>query len=622
LFGIVQLMCGIFGYVGNKKNAAQVIHEGLKRLEYRGYDSWGIATKVKSQKSKVKTTKEKNGFVVEKHVGKIGNRKLGSKLLKSDANLGIGHTRWATHGGVTIANAHPHLDCKNGIAVVHNGIIENFLELKEQPIKKGHVFVSKTDTEVVPHLIEENLTHPHPNPLSKGGGEGRFTGAVRDAFNKLKGLNAIVVVCSSSQEIIAAKTGSPLIVGTSDREFFVASDVSGIIKYTRKVIFLEDNQMAVLGKNLRLLELPWGKEIKPKYNILEWKFEEAEKGKFEHFLLKEIYEQPRVIENIALNYEGEAKKLAKLIEKAFGTFMLGCGTASYAALFGIYLFSRIAKKHINFSIGSEFNYLENYLTSKSLVIPISQSGETIDVVEPVEKAKEKGAKIAAIVNVLGSTLYRQADYKILLGAGVEKAVIGTKSFIAMISVLLLTAYAYIGGEDLGKKLLLKTAINVEDILKDSFIAKIKKLAQELKNKEHIYVIGRGLSYAAALEATLKIKETSYVHAEGFAGGELKHGVIALIEKNTPCIVMASNDETYDDIVSNAQEIKARGGLMIGIGPKDNEVFDRFIETEDLKEATIIPQIVISQLVSYNLAIIRGIKDPDKPRNLAKSVTVK
>jgi len=586
-------MCGIFGYIGNKNNAAHIAFEGLKLLEYRGYDSWGIA---------VKSDKE---LVVEKHVGKIGDAKV--DLPKS--TLGIGHTRWATHGGVTVANAHPHLDCTKTIAVIHNGIIENFEELKNDLIKKGHTFVSETDTEVVSHLIEKYLKK-----------EG-FSSAVRDAFNQLKGLNAIIVA-NSSDQIIAAKNGSPLIAGIGKDALFIASDVSGIIKYTKHVIFLEDNQMIILGKDIKLFNLPDGKAIKPVINKLTWKFEEAEKGRFKHFILKEIYEQPRVIENIALAYKENVEKLASLIKKAFGTFMLGCGTASYAALYGTYLFSKIAKKHVNFSIGSEFNYLEDYLTKDSLVIPISQSGETIDVLEPVYSAKKKGSTIAAIVNVLGSTLYRHADYKILLNAGLEKAVVGTKSFIAMVSVLLLTAYTYIDRQESGKTLLVKAAKNVERILGNSFIAEIKKVAKSLKDKEHIYIIGRGLSYAAALEATLKIKETSYIHAEGFAGGELKHGVIALIDKDTPCIVIAPNDETYDDIISNAQEIKARGGMIIGIGPKDNRVFDRFLETEDLKEATIIPQIVISQLLAYNLAIARGISDPDKPRNLAKSVTVK
>lgn len=587
-------MCGIFGFVSNKNSSANKIVQGLKVLEYRGYDSWGIAVK------------EGKKLLVEKHVGKIGD----AKTILPDTSLGIGHTRWATHGGVTVANAHPHTDCKKQIAVVHNGIVENFAQLKEDLLKKGHKFISETDTEVIPHLIEENLKH-----------EG-FASAVRDAFNSLKGLSAVVVAYAPSKEIVAAKTGSPLVVGIGDKELFIASDASAIVKHTKKVIFLEDNQMVILGDSLKLIKLPEGEEIKPNFHTLDWKFEETQKGKYKHFLLKEINEQPRVIGNIALNYAVEINNLAKLIDQAFGTFMLGCGTASYSALAGTYLFSRIAKKHVNFSIGSEFNYLEDYLTDKSLVIPISQSGETIDVVDPVANAKKKGSKIAAIVNVLGSTLYRQADFKILLGAGQEKAVVGTKSFIAMVAVLLLTAYSLVDKQTQGKNLLIKAAENVKKILREGFAENIKKVANDLKNKEHIYIIGRGLSYATALEATLKIKETSYIHAEGFAGGELKHGVIALIEKGTPCIVFAPNDETYDDIVSNAQEIKARGGFIIGIGPKNNNVFDRFLETWDVGDATIIPQVVISQLLAYYLALKRGIKDPDKPRNLAKSVTVK
>jgi len=587
-------MCGIFGYVGKQNKAADIILEGLKLLEYRGYDSWGIAVK------------QGKKLVYEKHVGKIGD----AKVNLPQSILGIGHTRWATHGGVTVANAHPHLDCAKSIAVVHNGIVENFQELKEDLIKKGHKFISETDTEVIPHLIEENLKH-----------EG-FSSSVRDSFNDLRGLNAVVVANAVSKEIVAAKTGSPLVIGIGDQELFVASDASAIVKHTKKVIFLEDNQMVILGERLKLIRLPNGEEIKTDIHILDWKFEESEKGKYKHFLLKEINEQPRVIENIALNYTAEINSLAKLIREAFGTFMLGCGTASYSALAGTYLFSRIAKKHVNFSIGSEFNYLEDYLTDKSLVIPISQSGETIDVVDPVAQAKKKGSKIAAIVNVLGSTLYRQADFKILLGAGQEKAVVGTKSFIAMVSVLILAAYSLVEKQTQGKSLLIKAAGNVKKIITPEFAENIKKVANDLKNKEHIYIIGRGLSYATALEATLKIKETSYIHAEGFAGGELKHGVIALIEKKTPCIVFAPQDETYDDIISNAQEVKARGGFIIGIGPKNNNVFDRFLETDDVGDATIIPQVVISQLLAYYLALKRGIKDPDKPRNLAKSVTVK
>jgi len=587
-------MCGIFGYTGNKQNAANIVLEGLKGLEYRGYDSWGIAIKVGDT------------IESEKHVGKIGV----AETSLPESSIGIGHTRWATHGGVTVENTHPHTDCKKQIAVLHNGIVENFQELKDELQKKGHKFVSETDTEVIAHLIEENLKTKD------------FVTSVRESFNILKGLNAIVALYTKSAQIVAAKTGSPLILGIGENELFVASDASEIIKHTKQVIFLEDRQMAVLDKKITLYSLPEGVEIEAKVHTLDWKFEKAEKGDFAHFILKEIHDQPRVVENIALNFRTEINTLAKMIQEAHGTFLLGCGTASYAALASVYLFSSIAKKHVNFSIGSEFKYLEDYLTTQSLLIPISQSGETIDVVEPVEKAKKKGVKVAAITNVLGSTLYRQANFKLLLNAGVEKAVIATKSFIAMVSVLLLTAYTLNDKQDEGIEMLKAASNNVAEILKGDVISQIKKITKKLEKHEHIYILGRGVSYATALEATLKIKETACIHAEGFAGGELKHGVISLIDKGTPCIIIAPNDSTFDEIISNAQEVKARGAFVIGIGPKNNNVFDEFIQTADVKEATMIPQVVISQLLAYELAIARGIPDPDKPRNLAKSVTVK
>jgi glucosamine--fructose-6-phosphate aminotransferase (isomerizing) len=596
-------MCGIFGYIGKRDNAAEIIFNGLKTLEYRGYDSWGIA---------IKNQEAGNGkLTAEKETGKLPDKLPKSSILHLKSNLAIGHTRWATHGGVTEKNAHPHLDCEKNIAVVHNGIIENFLELKKALIDQGHTFKSETDTEILPHLIEEQMKS----------GKG-FATAVRDTFNLLAGMNAIVVAYAPSREIVAAKNGSPLAVGIGDGELLIASDAAGISEFTKDVIFLGDHQMVILGETVKVLRLPEGNEIKPEITKLTWHFENSSKGNYPHFILKEIHEQPKVVEQIALTYTDETKKLANLIKKAYGTFMLGCGTASYAALAGTYLFSSIAKKHINFTIGSEFKYLEDYVKEGTLVIPISQSGETIDVVEPVENARQKGATIAALVNVLGSTLYRQADHKFLLGAGQEKAVVATKSFMAMFSILFQAAYTLVEKPNDAKERLLQASQNIKEILKDANKAKIKDLATEIKNREHIYILGRGLSYATAMEATLKIKETSYVHAEGFAGGELKHGVIALIEKGTPCIIFAPEDETYEEIISNAQEVKARGGFIIGIGPRNNEVFDRFIQTADCKEATLLPQVAVAQLLAYYLALARGITDPDKPRNLAKSVTVK
>lgn len=588
-------MCGIFGYIGPRTDAPEIVLDGLKTLEYRGYDSWGVAAKVGK------------AIEVDKHIGKIGN----ATINLPDSSLSIGHTRWATHGGVTDINAHPHVDCSKQIAVIHNGIIENFEEIKEELIQKGHTFVSETDTEVVPHLIEENLK-------SEG-----FATAVKDAFNRLTGMNAIVVLYSPSKEIIAAKTGSPLVVGIGENEYFIASDAAGIVKYTKKVIFLGDNQMVILGDSLKLLSLPDGKTTSPEISTLDWKFEEADKGDYKHFFLKEIHEEPRVVKHIATTAGDTTSKFADLINNAFGTFMIACGSASYAGIGATYMFAKIAQKHINFAIGSEFKYFEDFVTPQTLLIPISQSGESIDVIEPVTRMKkEKNVKVASVVNAIGSTLYRLSDFKALLECGPERAVVATKSFIAMLSMLLLTAYTLAGRQKEGQELLLKASDNIQELLKDESIDKIKDVADFLKTKEHIYIIGRGVSYTAALEATLKIKEATYIHAEAFPGGELKHGVIALIEKGTPCIVFAPNDETYEEIVSNAQEVKARGGYIIGIGPKNNKVFDVLLSTEDIGEATLLPQVAISHLLGYYLSLARGVPDPDKPRNLAKSVTVK
>lgn len=588
-------MCGIFGYIGPKTNAAEMVLDGLKLLEYRGYDSWGVAVKVGQS------------IQVDKHIGKIGN----ATVNLPESSLGIGHTRWATHGGVTDLNAHPHLDCSKEIAVIHNGIIENFEELKEELISKGHIFISETDTEVVPHLIEENLK-------TQG-----FATAVRHAFNRLHGMNAIVVAYAPSKEIIAAKTGSPLVIGIGDGEFFIASDAAGIVKHTKKVIFLSDNQMVILGQTLKLLSLPDGQEITPEETILDWKFEEASKGDFAHFFLKEIHEEPRVVNHIAMTGGDTTTKFAELINNAYGTFMIACGSASYAGIGATYMFAKIAKKHINFAVGSEFKYFEDFVTSKTLFIPISQSGESIDVIEPVTRVKsQKGVTVASVVNALGSTLYRVSDFRALLECGPERAVVATKSFMAMLSMLLLTAYTVDGRQKEGQELLKLAAINIQELLSEESVGEVKKVAELLKNTEHIYIIGRGVSYTAALEATLKIKEATYIHAEAFPGGELKHGVMALIEKGTPCIVFAPNDETYDEIISNAQEVKARGGFIIGIGPRDNKVFDVLLKTADIGDATLLPQVAVSHLLGYYLSLARGIPDPDKPRNLAKSVTVK
>ncbi len=587
-------MCGIFGYIGSEDRAAETVLEGLKRLEYRGYDSWGIAVN-RDQK-----------LLLEKHVGKIGD----AQTKFSGGQIGLGHTRWATHGGVTVKNSHPHWDCQKRLAVVHNGIIENFEEIKKSLLKKGHHFLSETDTEVVPHLIEENLK------------KYSLPEAVRRAFNRLEGLNAIVVIDPKTQTLVAAKTGSPLVVGFSKKATLLASDASSLLPHTKTVCFLEDGELLTISKNkVSLFEVASGQKKKLKKQKLDWEVEEADLGRFPHFMLKEICEQPKVLTGILKEKEEEIKKIAPIIKNAFGTYMVGCGTAAYAALCGTYLFSRLAKKHINFAYGSEFAYLTDFLTPKSLVVAFSQSGETIDIIEAVKKSKEKKAKILAVTNVLGSTLYRLADYKMLLGAGPEKCVLATKSFTAKLAILLLLAEDLNGDLEEGKAKLRKAVGEVDKLLTKKNLRAIKKLAGKISAREHIYVIGRGLSYPVALEAALKIKEVSYIHAEGFAAGELKHGVIALIEKGTPCLVFAPNDETYGAVLSGAMEVKARGGLIIGVSHKDSEVFDHFIKVSDCGDASSIPNAVVAQLLGYFLALKKGF-DPDKPRNLAKSVTVK
>lgn len=594
-------MCGIFGYCGNRNDAAEVVFEGLKRLEYRGYDSWGTVaiSKIKNKKSK---------FILEKHVGKIGNSTLNSKLLTLNSNIALGQTRWATHGEVTVRNAHPHLDCSGSIAVVHNGIIENYQELKKKLTSAGHRLKSETDTETVVHLVEE---YEKNKP---------FAEAVRSAFLNVSGLNAFVFLSADGQ-MVAVKSGTPLVIGRGKSENFISSDPSALLPHTKKAIFVADNEVVELTANkVRIIDARGKGEIEPAITNLNWQVEEIDLGSFAHFMLKEIYEQPKVLRTIAANGR-QIRELARVVRDAHGTFFIGCGTASYAALSGAYLFSKVAKKHVNFSIGSEFNYLEDYLGERSLVVAVSQSGETIDVVEPAARAKSKGSKLVALTNVEGSSLWRLADYKILLLAGPERAVCATKSFCAMVANLIYLTYAVAGRDKEGKGILDKAADGVEEILVPDYISKIKKLARDLNESHDIYIIGRGISYPTALEATLKLKEVPYLHSEGFAGGELKHGVIALIEKGTPCIVFAPTDETHEAVISNAIEIKSRGGYIIGISPKQNEVFDFYLPVADVAEASIIVNTVPIQLLAYYLALEKGL-DPDKPRNLAKSVTVK
>lgn len=579
-------MCGIFGYVGPRKDAPKIVLEGLKRLEYRGYDSWGMAVS------------SKNRIFVKKKAGKIGEATVAG--LPS-SGFALGHTRWATHGGVTDINAHPHLDCTGKIAIIHNGIIENYEELKKKYLA-GHKFISETDSEIFAHLLE------------------KFS--VRQAFRLLTGLNAVIVISTMENKFVAVREGSPLVVGFGKDENFLASDPAALLPHTKKVYFLEDGEMAIVSANKVIIsDVHSGRKVSPKIQALDWSLAQSERGRFPHFMLKEIYEQPKILLEIAHSGEASAQKVAKLVKKSYGSYLVGCGTAAFAALAGSYIFSKVAKRHINFAIGSEFGYNLDFLTPKSLVIALSQSGETMDTLESVKAAKAKGAKILALVNVLGSSLYRMADEKMLIGAGPEKAVASTKAFVGKIAHLILLAYALDGGIAEGKKIVAQAARSAKEILSPKSIAKIKKLALKIKNTKDIYVVGRGLSYPASLETALKIKEISYIHAEGLAAGELKHGPLALITKDTPCISFLPNDETYGANLAGAMEMKARGGFIIGVAEKPHEIFDYFIPVSDAAEGTIIPNVVFGQLLAYYLAVSRKL-DPDMPRNLAKSVTVK
>jgi len=597
-------MCGIFAILNDQtNNASQTVLDGLKKLEYRGYDSWGIAIKPISSTSKANTE-----LMVEKHIGKIGE----AKTTLPQSSIGLGHTRWATHGGVTDFNAHPHLDCQKQIAVVHNGIFENYLDFKKQLIKNGHQFLSETDTEVIAHLIEEKLKK---TPLIK---------AVFQVFNQLQGSNAIAGLDSASQSIIACRNGSPLVVGIDEKnqQYFLGSDVPAFLKFTNQVYFLDDGEGVVISKKgIQLFDLKTEKEKKLTFKKLDLKLEDAEKGGYPHFLIKEITEQQQTIEKTSLINKDEILKIAQLINKEkYLPVFLGCGSAFYCGLSAKYLFSF---QNIDVPVYGAYEFLpfSKMINKKSLVFAISQSGETADTLIAVKQAKNKGAKIVAVVNARGSTLERLADFVLPVGAGPEIAVVSTKAFTAQLSTLYLVSKAIENKYSQGKKLIKNFSQSLKKLFDSQFTNQLKNLAKSLKNEKNIFLIGKYANYPASLEFALKLKETAYIHAEAFASGELKHGVLTLIEKDTVCFVLASNDETKQEILSSAAQLKARGGKIIGVAPFEAQEFDIFIKTPDAKELTILGNIIVGQLLSYYIGVEKGL-DPDKPRNLAKSVTVK
>lgn len=589
-------ICGIIAYIGPKDSTSIVI-DGLKKLEYRGYDSWGIA--VHGNPS----------IAVEKRVGRISDFDELDSL--PGGMIAMGHTRWATNGAVTKENAHPHTCCSGKIAVVHNGIIENFQELKGE--LASHSFRSDTDTEIISHLIEENMRS----------GMG-FEDSVRLAMTRLEGRFAIVAMCADSGKLVAARKGSPLVIGQGDREYFIASDIPAFLDHTGMAVFLEDGDVATISSKpapgITYTDF-YGTRVSRKPTPISWSVEQAGLDGHEHYMIKEILEQRRTLKDAIAHPDQRVQRIAGMINEAFGTFIIGCGTAGKVAMVASYIFSKIARKHINVVVGSEFPSHHDFLTDRTLLICVSQSGETADTLEAMEVAKRKGCKVVSIVNVMGSTMMRMSDDYLLCNSGPEKAVCSTKVTTAQIAILTLLAYACAGRLEEGKKLLTATANRVSIMLDDQYLREIRFLAKKVAGYESMYIIGRSLNYPMALEGAIKMQEVPYIHAEGFAGGELKHGPIALIENGTPCIALVADDDVKNEILINALEIKSRGGYIIGIAPKDNDIFDSWVPVPDLGIASPIANIIPIQLLSYYTAVEKEC-DPDKPRNLAKSVTVK
>lgn len=618
-------MCGIVAYIGNRQ-AYPILIKGLQRLEYRGYDSAGVALIAED------LTSHTTDLNVYKCKGKVAE--LASFVSEKNKNgtIGIGHTRWATHGVPNDVNAHPHYSGSKNLVIIHNGIIENYGSLKEELKKRGHVFLSDTDTEVLIHLIEdiqqkENL---------------RVGEAVRLALNQVVGAYAIVILSKDNpNELIAAKKGSPMVIGIGIDEFFIASDATPIIEYTKNVVYLEDEEIAFIerGKELKIKTIK-NKVKTPYIQELELKLEALEKGGYDHFMLKEIYEQPRSIkdsmrgrlssEKGIVNLGGIAEYEQKFLN-AKRIIFIACGTSWHAALVAEYLFEDLTRIPVEVEYASEFRYRNPIIYEDDVVIAISQSGETADTLAAIELAKSKGATIIGICNVVGSSIARATHAGSYTHAGPEIGVASTKAFTAQITVLVLMALrvAFLKGTISSSRFhqllneLEAIPEKVERVLKTN--DKIKYIADVYKNSTNALYLGRGYSFPVALEGALKLKEISYIHAEGYPAAEMKHGPIALIDEEMPVFVIATKGASYEKVVSNIQEVKARKGKIIAIVTEGDtqvkEMADYTIEIPETDEILVpLVSVVPLQLLSYHIAVMRGC-NVDQPRNLAKSVTV-
>jgi len=598
-------MCGIFCYIGNKQ-ATPLIIDGLKHLEYRGYDSWGLCLI------------NNNTFEIEKSRGKISEVVSETNLDSFRGKIGIGHTRWATHGEPSEVNAHPHFDCKNEIAVVHNGIIENYQALRELLEDKGHKFRSETDTEVIAHLIEK-FCHLG------------FETAVMKAVSLLEGAFGIAVIHKNEKKIITARKGSPLVLGVGRGEMFAASDAASVLSHTKKVVYLDDNEMAVLTPSGFLVKSFNGKQKTKDIQELKLNIDEIEKHGFKHFMLKEIFEQPKATANtlrgrisngkIKLSLGINPKEIKRII-------ILACGTSFYSALTGKYIIEKLNKIPVEVDYASEFRYRTPIIKKGDLVIVISQSGETADTLGALRLAKSKGAATLGVINVVGSTIAREVDSGIFLHAGPEIGVASTKAFTCQLTALTLLAFflQQESGIGLNQKLLQElsqTPVLIEKVLKQT--NNIRQIAKELKDSSNALYLGRGFNFPVALEGALKLKEISYIHAEGYPAAEMKHGPIALIDEKMPVVFIATKDETYNKVLNNMEEVKARKGIVLAITNKKDKRVSKLADyvIEVPQTADIISPIVNVlplQLFAYHIADLKSI-NPDKPRNLAKSVTV-
>jgi glucosamine--fructose-6-phosphate aminotransferase (isomerizing) len=594
-------MCGIFGFSGELP-VTEVLINGLRRLEYRGYDSWGISFL------------EGEELQLHKQVGKLPEEVKIISKQNDGRRRGIAHTRWATHGGVTEANTHPHFASDKSFALAQNGIVENYQELKQELKDKGHQFITETDTEVIVRLIEEELKSA----------EDLMTAVVK-AFNKLEGRNTIIIISANSGEIIAIKNGSPLVVGKSEDNIFIGSDYLSFSNYTNKIMEMDHNTgVKIVDDKVEKFSIDEKgfQFIEASFASIDEEFEEVDKGGYPDFMLKEIHEQPQTILNATSYTEEDILPLARAIQQADNVYTIGCGTASYAAGQIAYYLRKYANIRATELKGYEVDSYKNLFSSDDLMVAISQSGETIDTLEPIEFMQEKGGKVASLVNMLGSTITKISDYPYYNRTGPEICVASTKAFTAQLAWGYLLSQTLIGNFESAKKEIRQTGEAMKVLLNNrDNKAVISRIVDYCKDHDHFFVLGRGQNFYIALEGALKIKEITYKHFEGFAAGELKHGVIALVEEGTPVFVVLSEDENKADMLSAVAEVKSRGAKVIAIAPEDNDLFDHHIKVEELAHTSALVNVLPFQVISHDLGLALG-NDVDKPRNLAKSVTVK